>query len=115
MKLQGNKLDKYKRTLAEVINNKGINTNFKMMECGLVAFYPYQRGCNNYRSLEEKAKKSRKGIWSDDSFELPWEYRRKVVIYLFSTKIIFKSILIHFIKYRELEEKDENQQLHISK
>lgn len=87
--LVGDKLDQYKRTLAYVINNKGINTNMKMTELGYVAVYPYQKGCNNYKKLEKKAKKAKKGIWSDKNFELPWEYRRRVVISLFCIKFYF--------------------------
>ncbi len=84
MTLIGDKLDQYKRTLAYVINEKGINTNKKMTELGYAAVFPYQRGCNDYKKLEKKAKKSKKGIWSDKNFELPWEYRkRKVILFQF--------------------------------
>ena len=77
--LKGRKLDQYKRTLAEVINKDGINTNLKMMEDGYAALYPYQSGCKNYKSIEKKAKSNRKGIWSDNDFVLPWVYRKNNV------------------------------------
>ncbi len=78
--LNGQKKDKYKRTLARVVNIIGIDINLKMMELGMAAWYPYQKGCTQFRSLETKAKNSKIGVWSDSSFELPWEYRRRMGI-----------------------------------
>ena len=42
--LIGSALDQYNRTLSQVVNSKGININKKMMELGLVALYPGQKG-----------------------------------------------------------------------
>lgn len=80
VKLIGSKKDLYNRTLAEVVNMNGTLTNLKMMEEGLVAFYPYQKGCKVYRTAEAKAKKAKKGIWSDKTFIKPWDYRKKAGI-----------------------------------
>jgi endonuclease YncB( thermonuclease family) len=63
-----------------VVNSEGVNVNLKMMETGMAAFYPYQKGCNEFRSLERQAKNFATGIWSDSNFELPWEYRRRMGI-----------------------------------
>lgn len=82
VKLAGSTTDLYNRTLAEVINSKGVNTNLKMMEIGMVVFYPYQKGCKNYKQMEKKAKKSKKGVWSDKNFVKPWDYRKTAVISL---------------------------------
>lgn len=51
-----------------------------MMESGYAALYPYQKGCTAYKPLQAKAQQSKIGIWSDSKFELPWEYRRRVVM-----------------------------------
>jgi hypothetical protein len=80
VKLSGSQTDLYGRTVAEVINNKAINTNKKMTELGLVVWYKFQKGCDEYRELEKKAKKSKIGIWSDPNFEMPWEYRTRMGI-----------------------------------
>lgn len=53
-----------------------------MMESGYAALYPYQKGCTAYKPLQTKAQQSKIGIWSDSKFELPWEYRRRVVMTL---------------------------------
>lgn len=79
VKLIGSQKDLYNRTLAEVVNLNGTLTNLKMMEEGLVAFYPYQKGCQDYRTAEAKAKKAKKGVWSDKNFMKPWDYRKKAV------------------------------------
>jgi endonuclease YncB( thermonuclease family) len=78
--LKGQKKDKYRRTLALVVNSEGVNVNLKMIEIGMAALYPYQSGCNDFKSMERQAKNSATGIWSDSSFELPWEYRRRMGI-----------------------------------
>jgi hypothetical protein len=80
VRLIGSALDLYNRTLAEVVNMNGTITNLKMMEEGLVAFYPFQRGCPNYRAAEAKAKQAKLGVWSDKSFENPWDYRKRMGI-----------------------------------
>ena len=69
----------YNRTLAEVVNSNGTNVNLKMMEDGMVMFYPYQKGCSEYRSMEAEANKTKKGIWVDKNFEKPWDYRKRAV------------------------------------
>lgn len=87
--LVGSEVDMYNRTLAEVVNSNGTNTNLKMMEEGMVVFYPYQKGCKDYRAMEAKAKKEKKGVWKDKSFEKPWDYRKRAVTDL----IFFINIL----------------------
>lgn len=75
--LIGSKLDQYNRTVAELINHKGVNVNKKLVEMGLAVHYRFQRGCDEYRVIEKKAKKAKKGVWSDPKFEMPWDYRKK--------------------------------------
>ncbi len=79
VKLIGSKIDMYNRTLAEVINFNGTNVNLKMMEEGMVVFYPYQTGCHEYRKMEKLANESKSGVWKDKTFEKPWDYRKRAV------------------------------------
>ena len=81
VKLAGEKIDLYGRTVAEVINKAGVNVNKKMMELGLVVFYPFQKGCNDYKFVESVAKTAKSGVWSDKNFELPGDYRTRMVIF----------------------------------
>ncbi len=46
----------------------------------MVVWYKFQKGCDDYKEIEKKAKKSKLGIWSDPSFEMPWDYRTKMGI-----------------------------------
>lgn len=50
-----------------------------MTEIGLVAHYRFQKGCDEYGIVENAAKSANRGIWSDKMFELPWDYRKKMV------------------------------------
>lgn len=72
--------DLYGRTVGEIINNKGININRKMVELGLAIYYPFQKGCTEYKDLEKTAKQSKLGVWSDKNFEFPWDYRKRMGI-----------------------------------
>jgi endonuclease YncB( thermonuclease family) len=77
--INGSKLDIYKRTMSEIIDAKGLNINMKMIELGLAALYPFQKGCGKFKKIENKAKSIKIGIWSDQNFELPWDYRKRMV------------------------------------
>ncbi|RNA18301.1 nuclease [Brachionus plicatilis] len=80
VKLAIDKIDLYGRSLAVVINNKKENVNKKMVELGLAAHYMNQRGCDDYKLAQSKAKVANIGIWSDKNFTLPWDYRKKMGI-----------------------------------
>ncbi len=71
----------YKRVLTEVVNHNNVNINKEMMKQGLVVLYPYQKGCNDYKLIEKTAKDAKKGVWNDQKFEMPWDYRKKMVIF----------------------------------
>ena len=71
--------DMYNRTVAEVINVNSSNINMEMMRVGLVILYPFQKGCGHYKPVENKAKELKLGVWSDPKFELPWDYRKRMV------------------------------------
>jgi len=72
--------DLYGRTVSEIVNNKGVNVNKKMTEIGMVIWYPFQKGCDAFSALEKEAKKAKKGVWADNTFEKPWDYRKRMNI-----------------------------------
>ena len=55
------RLDKYKRTLAEVISSKGVNVNKKLVEEGMALIYPFSKaGCSSdYSTLEQAAQEGK--------------------------------------------------------
>jgi endonuclease YncB( thermonuclease family) len=67
----------YGRTLAEIVNIKGVNINRKMVENGMAIYYPFQSGCKDFQALETSPRKAKTGVWSDPKFEAPWEYRKR--------------------------------------
>jgi len=75
--LIGSQTDLYNRTVAELVNHKGVNVNKRIVEMGLAVHYRFQRGCDAYKTIEAKAKKTKKGVWSDRKFVMPWDYRKK--------------------------------------
>ena len=36
-------------------------------------------GCNDFKDIEASAKKVKMGVWSDSKFEMPWDYRKRMV------------------------------------
>lgn len=79
VKLVIDKVDLYGRTIAEVINYKNENVNKKLTELGLAAHYYFQKGCDDYKTIEKKVKTAKLGIWSDEKFQMPWDYRKNMV------------------------------------
>lgn len=69
----------YNRLIAEITNAKGQNVNKKLVEMGLCVHYPFQKGCDDYKKIEEEAKKAKRGVWSDKNFKMPWDYRKENV------------------------------------
>ena len=83
VKLNGSKIDLYGRTVSEVITSKGVNVNKEMLKLGLVVWYPFQKGCDEYKKIEAEAKSKKLGVWSDKEFELLWNYRERKVNKIF--------------------------------
>lgn len=50
-----------------------------MVEIGYVVHYKFQKGCNDYALLEKGAQSSKLGVWGDSKFEMPWDYRQRMV------------------------------------
>ena len=72
-------MDRYKRTVAEVIAD--VNINLAMVEDGQAfAYRQYLGNCNAraYLEAEERARRRRKGIWGvPGGITRPWEFRRQ--------------------------------------
>ena len=71
--------DRYGRTVAEVISE--ININLALVEAGLAfAYRQYLGGCdaNAYLEAEERASRSRLGVWQvQGGITRPWDFRRR--------------------------------------
>jgi micrococcal nuclease len=78
--LEVDKKDLYGRSVAEIFDKKGTNINKQMTQLGFVVHYPFQKGCSQYQELEKAAKAKKVGVWSDSTFEMPWDYRKRKVI-----------------------------------
>lgn len=91
--LMGCLKDPYGRTVAEVLNHKGENINKKMLELGYAVVYPYQKGCDEYHEIQKKAKHHKLGVFSDPTFQNPWEYREKMV----------KLIILNYYKMKSIK------------
>ena len=92
--LAGYTLDKYKRILAVVINNKNVKVNNKQLEDGMAVFYPKQSGCNEYKELEKKVQPTHKGVYGDPNFVNPWDYRVRFLC--FNSMLLFSSYFFSF-------------------
>ena len=73
-------VDRYGRTVAELLNRRG-NVNQLMVEAGQAfAYRRYLRQCDaqRYLQLEDEAKRQGLGIWSVEPSGItrPWDYRR---------------------------------------
>ena len=72
-------IDRYGRTVAEVISE--ININLALVEAGLAfAYRQYLGGCDAkaYLEAEERASSSRLGVWQvQGGITRPWDFRRR--------------------------------------
>jgi micrococcal nuclease len=76
--LQTHGLDKYKRTLADVILPDGMNLNQELVRQGWCWWYgKYAPGDMVLERLETEAREARKGLWADPAPIPPWEWRKK--------------------------------------
>lgn len=86
--------DPYNRTVAEVIDHKGLNINKEILKLGYVVAYPFEKGCDEYLRIEKDAREHKRGIHVDKTFEKPWDWRKKNVI-----KYLILNILLSCFKY----------------
>ncbi|MFM8525289.1 MAG: thermonuclease family protein [Cyanobacteriota bacterium] len=78
--LEVQSIDRYGRTVAEVISE--INLNLAMVEDGQAfAYRHYLSGCNAkaYLEAEGRAQRHRHGVWQvDGGITRPWDFRRRL-------------------------------------
>ncbi len=77
VKVQGRDVDRYGRTVGEVILPDGRNLNRELVRAGLAWWYrQYARGDQDLARLETDARSARRGLWIDKAPVPPWEWRR---------------------------------------
>jgi len=70
-------IDRYKRTVAEIVLPDGRNLNQELVRAGLAWWYrQYARKEMVLRDLEQRARAAKRGLWSDPNRVAPWEWRR---------------------------------------
>lgn len=68
--------DDYGRTVA-VVYKDGVNVNLEMVRLGHAWWYRrYARFDGKLRRAEREAREARRGLWSDEDPQAPWEWRR---------------------------------------
>jgi endonuclease YncB( thermonuclease family) len=75
--LQTHGLDKYRRTLGDVLLPDGTNINHTLVKDGWCWWYrKYAPGDTMLEGLEREAREERKGLWADPVPVPPWEWRK---------------------------------------
>src|ERR1700730_8669021 len=70
-------IDRYKRTLAEIILPDGRNLNQELVRAGFAWWYQqYARQELILRDLEQEARAARRGLWGDPKPVPPWDWRK---------------------------------------
>jgi endonuclease YncB( thermonuclease family) len=71
-------LDKYRRTIADVLLSDGTNVNQELVKEGWCWWYrKYAPLDAELEKLEQGARKAKKGLWADPQPVPPWEWRKK--------------------------------------
>jgi micrococcal nuclease len=68
--------DKYGRTLGYIILPDGRNLNKEILKAGYAWHYKRYNQSRELAELEEQAKASKKGLWSDPNPVVPWDFRK---------------------------------------
>ena len=75
--LQTHGLDKYGRTIADVLLPDGTNVNHALVKDGWCWWYrKYAPGDAALERLEREARKDNRGVWSSSNPVPPWLYRK---------------------------------------
>jgi endonuclease YncB( thermonuclease family) len=71
-------LDKYRRTLVDVILPDGMNLNQEFVKLGWCWWYrTYAPGDTVLEGLKKEAREDRKDLWADPQPVPPWEWLKK--------------------------------------
>lgn len=71
--------DRYGRTVGVVYAENGQNVNRELIQAGMAWVYPqYCKAsfCDEWRELEDRAKRAAVGLWVDRNPVPPWEWRK---------------------------------------
>jgi endonuclease YncB( thermonuclease family) len=70
-------IDRYKRTVAEIILPDGRNLNQELVRAGMAWWYrQFAKGDTVLPELEREARAAKRGLWADPSPVPPWEWRQ---------------------------------------
>jgi micrococcal nuclease len=70
-------IDRYHRTVAEIILPAGRNLNQELVRAGFAWWYQrYARHETILKDLEREARAGRRGLWADKDPVPPWEWRK---------------------------------------
>ena len=76
--IQTHGLDKYTRTLADVLLPDGTNVNHTLGKDGWCWWYrKYAPGDTVLEGLEKEAREAKRGLWDDPHPMPPWEWRKR--------------------------------------
>jgi micrococcal nuclease len=67
--------DKYGRTIGDVLLPGGKNINKELVKAGLAWWYHQYSNNKELAQLEQEAKSSKRGLWSDSNPVPPWNWR----------------------------------------
>jgi micrococcal nuclease len=71
-------LDKYKRTLADVLLHDGTNVNHELVKDGWCWWYrKYAPLDTELERLEKDARDAKQGLWAEPHPAPPWEWRKR--------------------------------------
>lgn len=75
--VEGNKRDRYGRTIGEIVLPNGIDVNHEIMKAGLAWWFrKYAPHDSDLEQLEQSARDRHVGLWADAHPVAPWDFRR---------------------------------------
>ena len=76
--VQTHGLDKYRRTIGDVVLPDGMNLNQELVRQGVCWWYKkYAPGGTVLEGLEAEAREAKKGLWADPQPVPPWAWRKR--------------------------------------
>lgn len=72
-----NEYDRYKRLIAEIINEKGECVNKELVKAGLAWHYIKYSADTSYQQMEIRARAEKINIWSEEDPVAPWNWRKE--------------------------------------
>jgi micrococcal nuclease len=69
--------DAFRRQLADVILEDGTNVNHEMVRAGMAYYFRKYAHSKALESMENEARRERRGVWSVEGLVPPWEYRKE--------------------------------------